>query len=203
MPTASPPRASARVSRLVLVVLAILSANAYADWTLDNARSELHFVTVKAQDVAEVHSFDELSGTVWKDGIAEVTIQLASVDTLIPIRDERMRELLFKTDVFPTAGARTRLDLASLEALQPGESRVVTAEMIFTISGTELPITADLLVTRLSASRMMVVTTKPLVVNAGSVALAEGVDQLRDIAGLPSISKAVPVTFILQFQKDG
>jgi hypothetical protein len=40
---------------------------------------------------------------------------------------------------------------------------------------------------------------KPIIVNAGSLNLVEGVEALRESAGLPSISKAVPVTFVLQF----
>jgi len=84
-----------------LILLLFVALPAYADWTLDNASSQLSFVTVKAQDVAEVHTFSELSGTVWKDGIASVTVQLASVDTLIPIRDERMREVLSIPACFP------------------------------------------------------------------------------------------------------
>ena len=187
--------------RNLLILLLFVAFPVYADWTLNNASSQLSFVTIKAQDVAEVHTFSELSGTVWKDGIASVTVQLASVDTLIPIRDERMREVLFNTGVFPTAGARTRLDLTTLESLTPGSSRGVTTEIVLTISGKELPIATDLLVTRLSAEHMLVATMKPFVVNAGTVALADGVDQLRDIAGLPSISKAVPVSFVLQFEK--
>ena len=37
------------------------------------------------------------------------------------------------------------------------------------------------------------------IINADAVSLADGVEQLREIAGLPSISKAVPVSFVLQF----
>ena len=58
---------------------------------------------------------------------------------------------------------------------------------------------AELLVTRIAADRILVTTLKPLVVNAGALDLADEVEALREIAGLPSISKAVPVTFVLQF----
>jgi hypothetical protein len=42
---------------------------------------------------------------------------------------------------------------------------------------------------------------KPVVVNAPEFKLAEGVEALREIAGLPSISLAVPVSFVLAFDQ--
>ena len=87
-----------RNSLICLAVAALLLSPAtWADWTLDNAGSRLSFVSIKATNVAEVHTFDALSGSVGGDGHARVVIQLASVNTLIPIRDERMREMLFQT----------------------------------------------------------------------------------------------------------
>ncbi len=62
--------------------------------------------------------------------------------------------------------------------------------------------TAELLIARLAADRVLISTLKPIIVNASNVALAEGVEKLREIAGLPSISNAVPVTFVLQFVRE-
>jgi hypothetical protein len=42
-----------------------------------------------------------------------------------------------------------------------------------------------------------------VIVNAANLGLADGLEKLREIAGLPSISKAVPVSFVLVFEKDG
>jgi len=41
-----------------------------------------------------------------------------------------------------------------------------------------------------------------VVVNASLFNLADGVEALREIAGLPSISAAVPVSFVLSFDAD-
>ena len=43
--------------------------------------------------------------------------------------------------------------------------------------------------------------TVGVVVQAGDYALATAVEKLREIAGLPSISTAVPVTFALEFSQ--
>ena len=172
-------------------------------WTLDNARSQLSFVSVKAGDVAEVHTFDRLSGTVQADGSVEVRIELASVDTLIPIRDERVREVLFETVRFPTASLIGRVELDALLALAPGEVASLSMEGQLLIKDQSLVVTLDLLAARLSDDTMLVSSRKPVVVNAASVGLADGVEKLREIAGLPSISKAVPVSFVLVFGKNG
>ena len=64
---------------------------AQAAWQLSADESSLTFVTTKATHVAEVHSFKSLTGSVDEQGRVAVSVALASVDTLIPIRDERMR----------------------------------------------------------------------------------------------------------------
>ncbi|MEM8767178.1 MAG: YceI family protein [Pseudomonadota bacterium] len=184
---------------LALLTTLLLGVPAQANWTLDNSGSQLSFVSVKAGDIAEVHTFTELTGSVGSDGHARVVIQLASVDTLIPIRNERMRDILFQTELFPTADANTRLDIVKIQRMEPSTSLVLTTEVMLSLNDTTLPITTDLLVSKLAADRVLVTTLKPIVVNAGSVDLAAGVEQLREIAGLPSISKAVPVNFVLQF----
>jgi polyisoprenoid-binding protein YceI len=188
-----------RISMALCAALLLGACDVRADWTLDNAGSSLSFVTVKAIDVAEVHTFKELSGSVGTDGHARVVIQLASVDTLIPIRDERMREILFQTDLFPTATVDTRIEPGRFEALPAGTSERLSADLTLSIRDVELPVTAEILVTRLASDRILVATTKPVIINAAAVSLAEGVEELREVAGLPSISKAVPVSFILQF----
>jgi hypothetical protein len=156
-------------------------------------------VSTKATNVAEVHTFDTLSGSVGGDGHARVVIQLASVNTLIPIRDERMREMLFQTELLPTATVDARLDIARIVNMAVSTSEILTTELLLTLGESRLPITAELLVTRIAADRVLVAATKPIIVNAGALNLAEGVEALREVAGLPSISQAVPVTFVLQF----
>ena len=185
--------------RRLLAVLALgaLTQSALAGWQLDNNASRLSFVTIKAGDVAEVHHFSELSGSVADTGEARVSVALASVDTLIPIRDERMREMLFKTEMFPTAEVSARLDPDWLANLHSGR---VDTELMLEMAGKSVPFTTTLFVSRLANGAVQVSTSQPLIANAAVLGLTEGVEQLREVAGLPSISKAVPVSFVLTFQ---
>jgi len=56
-------------------------------------------------------------------------------------------------------------------------------------------------ITRLTDNRLLVISVKPVIINAENYNLAEGVGQLRTVAKLPSISTAVPVTFKLMFRQ--
>jgi len=187
----------------LLVTVALLAAGpCFASWSLDNEASQVSFVSVKAGDAGESHRFTEISGRLVDDGNASVTIRLASVDTLIPLRDERMREMLFKTDMFPTATLSADIDMDALNAIEPGNSMDMATNVTLNLHGEQTTLAAEMIVARLGDHRLMVSSRKPIIVNAASVGLVEGIEALREIAKLPSISKAVPVSFVLSFEED-
>ena len=100
----------------LLIALAVPSITS-AHWSLNNEASTLSFVTVKAEHVAEVHTFDVLSGEIDDDGNVDITIELASVNTLIPIRNERMQAMLFETNLFPQGNIEAQIDFDAMTAL--------------------------------------------------------------------------------------
>jgi len=187
---------------LTLVSALLLALPAKAEWALDYDASRINFVTTKSNAAAEVHTFDIVDGDIKDNGNFAISIDLDSVDTGIPIRDERMRSMLFDTEEYPTATLVGVVDLAAVEAIGVGESSDMALEGQLMVHGTRLSVTLDLCVSRLSASRVLVTSRKPVIVNAGQVGLAAGVEKLREVAGLPSISPAVPVTFNLFFDQD-
>ena len=191
-----------KIKHILIVSALFAAAPCYAAWTLDNDASQISFVSVKAGDAGEVHRFTEISGGLAADGSASVTIQLASVDTLIPVRDERMREMLFQTNLFPTASLSTSIDMDALNAIEPGNSMDMAANLTLDLHGQQISLAAEMIVARLGDHRLMVSSRKPLIVNAASVDLVNGLEALREIANLPSISKAVPVSFVLSFEED-
>ena len=150
---------------------------------------------------AEVHRFRSLEGGVDDRGNATVAIDLNSVDTNIEIRDQRMREMLFETERYPTATLAAAIDMKKIKALAPGTTTNIVTEAQLQIHGTTVSLTVDLSVSKLSKSRVLVASDAPVIVNAGQSGLAEGVEKLRAVAGLPSISPAVPVTFVLAFDE--
>jgi polyisoprenoid-binding protein YceI len=192
---------SIRQSALVRVLLlagAFTATPALAAWNLDGARSELTFISIKAGDVAETHRFAELSGAVSDGGAVSVRVALDSVDTLIPIRDERMREMLFETADFPAATLTAQLPAGALD-LPVGQTADHTLEGLLTLREVTQPITLQVTAARLGDDRVLVASRRAVVLNAAQFELVAGIEKLREVAGLPSISKAVPVSFVLEF----
>ena len=188
-------------ARLTALSVAVLFAGAaQAHWSLDNDASTLSFVTVKAEHVAEVHTFDSLSGTIGDDGGVEITIELTSVNTMIPIRNERIQEMLFETNLFPDGIITGSIDLDALTDMDAGSSVARQIDFELSLHGQSVALAADVQITR-TGEGVIVSTLKPLVVMADSFALTAGVEMLREVAGLPSISRAVPVSFTVVFEE--
>lgn len=185
---------------LSFVSVFFLVGNANAHWTLDNDSSTLSFVTVKADHVGEVHTFDRLSGNIEDDGGVEITIELASVNTLIDIRNERMQNMLFETNLFPQAVISGDIDLDAVTALGAGASQSMSVEFDLDVHGDSNSYTAEVMVTR-TESGVVASTLKPIIVTADAHGLVTGVEALREVAGLPSISRAVPVSFTVVFDQ--
>ncbi len=174
-------------------------ATALADWELDSTASKLNFVSIKNDTTGELHSFSSLVGYIGETGKAELTIDLNSVQTLIAVRDERMREMLFETVKFPSATVRAQLDPDVLAVA--AEGGVLSAELPITLSlhGKEKSLTVPVVIVGEGERRLRVFSAQPILLNAADFGLAEGVAALQKVAGLKAISAVVPVTLQLLF----
>lgn len=188
--------------------LCLLAACAPADeiglegnWALNPDQASLQFITIKAGDIVEAHHFGEMSGTVSAEGEAEIQIALDSVQTNIDIRDERMREFLFETDAYPAATVSAALDPASFSSLAIGETLITPVELTLDLHGASQIIETELAVTRTDAKKVLVTSRKPILIDAGDYELSAGLEQLRELANLPSITPTVSVTFSLVFER--
>jgi len=170
-------------------------------WTLDAATSRLGYVSIKAGEVAENNRFDRLSGTVAADGTASLDIDLASVDTGVDIRNERMREIFFEVAGNPKAVVTAKLDPAAFARLTVGQSLIRPLKANVAIKGAESEIETEVLVTRIAADRVTVVPTAPVIISTDMFGLTDELGELRAVAQLPSITPAVPVTFTLAFTR--
>jgi hypothetical protein len=178
------------------------AAPVLADWVLEPEQSHLSFLTIKSKDIAEIHSFEQMTGRVDAQGQVRLALMLDSVATLIPIRDERMREILFKTTDYQEAVLTAKIDPAVIAGMEVGEIGELAGEAVLSLHGQEQPMTMHLQVAKVAPTVLMVASRKPLVVDAEKFGLSDGVEQLREIAGLESISHAVPVTFVMTFVQE-
>lgn len=188
------------LSNLLTTCLLLCGAGlAQAQWELDSDRSSVDFLSIKNGSVAETHHFTSLVGYVGKDGTVQVSIELDSVETLIPIRNERMREMLFKTVDFPTATVNTQVDAGVLSEVAEGGVVTTDIEVSLQLHGETAEMQVPVTVFSEEGEGLRVLSTRPVVVQAGDFGLAEGVTALRKVAGLDSIATAVPVSFHLAF----
>jgi hypothetical protein len=185
--------------RLLPAVLAALALPAHANWYLDNESSRLSFTTTKNADTAEVHRFLVLHGKVDGKGMAEVEVELDSVSTGIPLRDERIRDQVFQIGKYPAARINAQLDLRPINALAPGAQLELRLPLRVQLAGQSHSYNAQMLATRLDDRRFQVVTLEPLVVHAQDFGLVPGFSALRSSAQLSAISLSVPVGAVLIF----
>ena len=172
---------------------------AQADWQLNSDKSSLNFVSIKKSAIAEVHSFKQLSGSIKTTGEVELLINLASVDTNIAIRNERMKSLLFEVGKFATANILAKVDCAKLQAMKAGDFYYDDVAMVLGLHGIDKKITAAMSVVKLSDGSIRVSSLRPVIIATQDFALSDGVEALRVVANLPVISTAVPVTFSAVF----
>lgn len=184
----------------------LISSAAHADWTLNNDESSFYYVTSKAGAISEINTFHGLTGTIADNGRATLDVSLASVDTMIELRDERVRNTLFKLSEFlpetAAAAVAVTVDARALNAMKAGETMQGTYETNVSILDVTQTVSADLAVTRLRGGGLLIHNVKPLIINAQAFGLSDGVEELRKIANLPSINNNVVVDFSLRFEPD-
>ena len=182
----------------LLLSLSLLSTQAFAAWQLDNDASQLSFTSIKKNSIAENHHFEKLAAQIDGNQLSMV-IELASVESLIPIRNERMQKMLFNVAQFPKAVIEA--DLAPyLGSLKLGHQVLKSVPVTLNLHGQKQQLMLDLVVVQ-TARQLIVSQSKAVLVNAADYKLEQGIEALRKIAGLDSIAKSVPVTFNLVFNQ--
>lgn len=187
------------MKKLCMLVLLLLPATAWAgNLKLDQDQSVVSFVSVKKGSVGEVHHFTHLRGEA-DPREAKVSIDLASVDTGIAIRNARMRTMLFDVADFPAATIRADIAALDVQRLKPGEHVNGTLTLHVDLHGIIRSLPAMVTAVRLRGGGLMVSSRMPVIVKAADFGLDKGIEALRQVANLPSIATAVPVSFELCF----
>ena len=187
------------MKRLFLSFLMTMgSVFAFAGWEVDPTGSHIGFASVKNDLIAENHTFTEVTGRVSVAGEANIKVTLASVETLIPLRNERMQTMLFNIAKFPQATITSEVPVNELSLMATGESSVLDIELLIDLHGKELKKSVPVKVTSIGDNGFDVSSLGPIILHASQFALSDSVYALRKIAGLQSIDLMVPVTFDLR-----
>ena len=177
-----------------------VSNTAQADWQLNNDKSKVSFVSIKNSSIAEVHHFNTVSGSLSEQGNFSVNIDLASVETMIPIRNQRMTEFVFETVKFPKASLHADLS-KKLPQLTAGQHTLKAIKATLNFHGQQKQISTDVLVHVAQDGGITVSSLSPLIINAADFSLTEGIATLQKLAGLSSIATSVPVSYSLTLEK--
>ena len=176
-----------------------VSLSAQASWYLDGESSRLSFITTQNANVANKHRFLVLHGKVDRKGHAQLRIEMDSVNSAVPLRDERMRDQLFDFKHFPEAQITAQINLQPINELAPGAQVELRLPVTVSLRGKQHTYEAELLATRLDEQRFQVVTLEPLMLQAEDFGLQPELETLRKSAGLSAISFSVPVNAVLIF----
>ena len=189
---------TAAVAAMVLAAPAF--AGGHAAWKSVGDESLIAFGSVKKDVVGEVHTFGDVSGTVSEGGDVAIAIQLASVETNIDIRNERMIEHVFK-GMDAVANLTGSVDMDDVNELAVGATTVTDFEGTLSLAGVASDIETELFVARLSEGRVLVTTSDILMLSTADIGVNAGVDKLMELASLPGITRVSPATVRMVFEK--
>ena len=184
---------------VVFIALTFLSVFAHSEWIVDTESSHVGFASVKNKTIAENHRLSGLTGSVSGDGAALVKIDLASVETLVPIRNERIREILFDVTNFPSATIQTKLDMGQINSISSGETEGLRIPLNIGLKSMEISKSVMVNVVRSGENVYDVASADPIMIRASDFSLLDSIKTLQEMAGLQSIEPVVPVTFNLRF----
>ncbi|PAJ74806.1 hypothetical protein CJF42_08330 [Pseudoalteromonas sp. NBT06-2] len=182
------------------LALCLFSTATFAHWNLDNELSRVNFVSVKNNTIGESHYFKKLSASINDGGLFKLEINLVSVETLIPIRNERMQKFLFNTEVFPKLNLTSDLS-SQLKNLKKGQSSILKTKADLALNGINKLITIEVLATQLANGDIVVTSFMPVIINPSDYNLTSGIDKLQELAKLPAITHSIPVSFVLTLKK--
>ena len=190
--------------RILICVFALFLTGigpARADWILDQENSSLSFGSIKKNSIGESNHFRHLDGKITQDGDVALFIDLSSVETWVDIRNARIKEFLFQTADFPMATLRGQVDMEKFKEMKVGSQQSFEIAFDLDFHGLQQTIEAELVVIRLTDSKVMVVPDGIIFLDGEKFNLLSGLKKLQQLAKLPSISSAVPVVFHLAFNQ--
>ncbi len=184
----------------ILLIISFNSAFANIKYTIDNNNSIVNFSTIKKQYVIEPAIFKHIEGIIYNSGDIEISINLNSIDTKIPIRDTRIQDLFFKVVKFPQALIKAKIDMKEIKSISYYKKMEIPATLEF--YGKTKKIKLNILVTKVYKNRLIVTSTQPVIINADDYGVpTENLVKLAKTVGGMNISNKAAVNFVLNFKK--
>ncbi|MCL9779981.1 YceI family protein [Vibrio sp. S4M6] len=175
---------------------ALVSTSSFSSdkYQLDPKLSSINFATIKKQYIVESATINQLAGTLDDKGTFQITVDLNSVQTGVPIRDTRLKEMFFETAKYPSVQIAGNINLTK----SPKQLSVPAKVTWF---GKTLPIDFPVVIVD-GDDYVMASSYSPVIINAASFGIpAENLAKLSNAVGGIKISNQVPLNFVLVFKK--
>lgn len=189
---------------LLLMLLPALTAAADV-WKLDGEHSSLSYLSSKMllgsfSTVFEQNHFRKISAEI-QDDSTRLLIDTASVETGVPIRDERVMQHVFESTKYPNAVVEVKLGKNFVDGLAVGAVEVREVRADLRIKELSHPVAAKLSITRIDDDRLLLQTVEPILVDAVKYEMRDGFKVLAGLVELFRIPTTIPVSFKLVFVK--
>lgn len=175
-------------------------------WVLNSEKSYLEYLTTKEEHIVELNQFksidsdsEALNSSIDSLGNVVLDIDLNKIKTEIEIRDVRMRDIVFETGSLPKAYLSFLIDPYIINGMTSCTSTYLDIEATLSLHGVNQNIVTEVLILKHSDKQFSVVSVNPVIVNSDDFDLTYGVNILKTIANLNSISLSVPVYFQLNY----
>ena len=162
-------------------------------WILSD-ESRISLTSTKNGLVSETHSLVAIKG-VSAGGKVELELDLRAIETNIPIRNERMQTWLFSDEPVARLSANVQPALSSKET-------AFTIDQTLTLDVNGDSVMLDVPLTVVREGNAVAKVAGQLVIDVADFGYGSGIEKLREIAGLKSISTEVPVDVKLVFVRE-
>lgn len=181
---------------LLAISTSIFASSSYE---VDSDHSIVNFSVTKKQYIIEPATFEDVSGTIDKEGNVTINIDMNSVDSSNPIRDDRLIDMFFQAEFFPEAILSAKIKPSILNSKETIQKVKVNATLEFFEIKKDIVLEALVVKT---GSKVVVSSLKPIIVNAKMFNVPmENLNALSKVCGGITISDIVPVNFVITFQK--
>lgn len=167
-------------------------------YEIDSDNSIVTFSVTKKQYIVEPATFEDVSGSIDKQGNVIISIDINSVNSSNPIRDNRLIDMFFQTEFFPEAIISTKINPSILNSKQSIQKVKLNATLEF--YETKKDIVLEALVVK-TGNKVVVTSLKSIIINAKMFNLPmDNLNALSKVCGGITISDIVPVNFVVTFQ---
>ena len=192
------------MTRLLLLWMFWIPMAVQASWLVNPKNSIIQFDSTKilktGKKITEPNTLSSVKGRIDQQGRFDIDIDLDSLETHIPIRNDRVKKYFFHTERQRYAKIRGELSPKNLKLLNSFDGEVTTTQAFtLNINGVQLPVTGEFIFNH-TDKNTSIQSSKPIVLSIQDLHAESGLYKLIRLAGLDTISFEVPVKVNLDIQ---